>query len=238
MQCVVLAGGLGTRMKPYTETMPKNLIPVGQTPFVFYQLSWAASHGIDHVVMCIGYRGDMIRSCVGDGARFGLRVDYVEDGAVPLGTGGPLRKALDANLLSDWFLVLYGDSFLPFSPKTLGDSFLRQERPAMMTVYRNEGRWVSGNVHLMDGVVTLYQKGSSDLPFVDYGMTALRQSLVRDRVPPQIPYEMEQAYHELSVDGLLAGLEVTERFYEIGSPAGLADFEAWIRSEDRSWPGL
>jgi NDP-sugar pyrophosphorylase family protein len=233
MQCVILAGGLGTRMRPLTETTPKTLLPVGQTPFAHYQLTWLARHGVTDVVYSIAALGERVRDYVGDGRRWGVRVRYVEDGRELRGTGGALRGVFDAGLLADWFLVLYGDSFLPFDFRRLGDAFLAQDRPALMTVFRNQGRFDTGNVRFAAGVVQLYQKTrKGEIPpkgmdYIDYGVSALRAELIGRRIAAGARADLADLYHALSLEGQLGGLEVRERFYELGSPAGLRDFEAW-----------
>ncbi len=232
MQCVILAGGLGTRMRPLTTTLPKTLIPVADKPFAYYQLHWLAAHGITSVVYSIAVLGNMIRDYVGDGSRWGLPASYVEDGAELVGTGGALRRVFDAGLLHDRFLVLYGDSFLPFDFRELARSFETQSRPAMMTVYRNQGRFDTGNARYAEGVVSLYFKGkasdSSDLHYIDYGVSALQASIVADRIPANEKIDLADIYHRLSLEDNLAGWEVGERFYEIGSPSGLRDFAGWV----------
>lgn len=233
MQCVILAGGLGTRMKQLTGDLPKTLLPVSGFPFAFYQLDWLAQHGVTDVVYSIGFQGHLIQEYVGDGSRWGLRVRYVADGKELCGTAGALRRAFDADVLRDWFFILYGDSFLPFDLRRLADAFLAQARPAMMTVYRNEGRFDSSNVHFAHGVVRIYWKACaggtplSGMDFIDYGVTALRPELVAAYIPTGRKIDLSDTYHDLGLRGLLAGLEVHERFYEIGSPDGLRDFEAW-----------
>ncbi len=101
MQCVVLAGGLGTRMRPFTEVLPKALVPVAGRPFVEHQLRRLADEGVRDVILSIGYRGDVLRSHVGGGARWGLSVRYVDEGEDLRGTGGALRLALDEGVLAD-----------------------------------------------------------------------------------------------------------------------------------------
>jgi NDP-sugar pyrophosphorylase family protein len=242
MQCVILAGGLGTRMRQITGDTPKTLLPVNGFPFAFYQLAWLARHGISDVVYSIGFQGHLIQQYVADGSRWDLRVSYVADGTDLCGTAGALRRVFDAGLLRGWFFVLYGDSFLPFDLRRLASAFLAQARPAMMTVYRNEGRFDSSNVHFADGVVRTYRKASAGEPplpgmdFIDYGVTALRPELVAGHIPPGRKIDLSVTYHDLSSRGLLAGLEVNERFYEIGSPDGLRDFEAWtVFHPAQSW---
>lgn len=234
MQCVILAGGLGTRMRPSTDKTPKALLPVGDVPFAHFQLSWLARHGVTRVVYCIATLGQQVRDFVGDGSRWSLRARYVEDGDRLVGTAGALRRALDADELDDWFLVLYGDSFLPIDFRCVGSAFLAQPAPALMTVYENKGRFDAGNVRFADGRLSLYQKakkGEPPLPgmdHIDYGLSALRRDLVRDRVSAGQVADLADLYHRLSVEGELAGLEVRQRFYEIGSPAGMDDFAAWV----------
>ena len=113
MQCAILAGGLGTRMRPLTESLPKALVPVAGKPFAHHQLRLLAAGGVRRAVYCIGYRGDLIREAIGDDAHFGLEVAYVDEGAELRGTGGALRLALDEGVLDETFAVLYGDSYLP-----------------------------------------------------------------------------------------------------------------------------
>jgi NDP-sugar pyrophosphorylase family protein len=243
VQCLILAGGLGTRMWPLTRTTPKTLLPVAGVSFAHYQLSWLAGHGVREVVYSIGALGEQVRDFAGDGSRWGLRIAYVEDGPTPAGTGGALRRAFDAGALRDWFLVLYGDSFLPFDFRALARAFLEQPRPALMAVYRNQGRFDTGNARYADGVVARYQKSAKGektpegMDYIDYGVTALRSSLVGERIPPGAAHDLSNLCHRLSLDGLLGGFEVSERFYEIGSPDGLADFAAWVAQHPvESWP--
>jgi NDP-sugar pyrophosphorylase family protein len=186
----------------------------------------------------------MIRDFVGDGSRWGLAVRYVEDGKELAGTGGALRRVRDAGLLHDRFLVLYGDSFLPVDFRRLAQAFAGQNRPAMMAVYRNQGRFDAGNVDYADGVVRLYRKGGreptpANLEYIDYGISALRASVVTEMVAKGHKKDLAEIYHRLSLENRLAGWEVGERFYEIGSPAGLKDFEGWVAEHPvDSWASL
>ena len=218
--------------------LPKTLIPIAGVPFADYQLSWLARHGVTRVVYSIGFKGEMIRERVGDGRRWNLEVQYVEDGPELVGTGGALRRACDAGVLQEWFLVLYGDSFLPFDFRQLQDAFLGQARPALMTVYRNQGRLDTGNVRFENGVVVLYQKPPpGEMPYIDYGVSAFRRDLIREMIPPGRKSDLAEMCHRLSLESRLAGWEVQERFYEIGSPTGLLDFETWLREHPvQSWP--
>jgi NDP-sugar pyrophosphorylase family protein len=230
MQCVVLAGGLGRRMLPHTEMLPKSLLPVAGRPFVDWQLAWLAAERVDHVIMSIGYRGDLIRDHVGNGSRFGLRVTYVDEGNAPLGTGGGLRLVVDQELAAPNFFVLYGDSYLPVRLSEIETTYFRRGAPVLMTVYRNREGLEHPNA-VFDGVmVTRYQKGlekpPDEMEFVDYGISVWQRDIVDSMVPKGGAADLADLFCVLSGSGQLAGLEAQERFYEIGSPKGLSDLES------------
>jgi NDP-sugar pyrophosphorylase family protein len=234
VQCVILAGGLATRMRPLTEKIPKALIPVEGRPFVDHQLDWLAAHGVDDVILSIGYRGDLLRAHVGEGDRFGLRVRYVDEGNDLRGTAGAIRLAMDEGVLAERFLVTYGDSFLPIDDAAVFDAFARSGQPALMTVFKNDGRWDLSNVIFDGSMVTLYDKQrrtrpASDFAFIDYGLSGLSRTVVASEIPAGRKADLADLFHALSVRGELAGFEANERFYEIGSPAGLEDFGEWVR---------
>jgi N-acetyl-alpha-D-muramate 1-phosphate uridylyltransferase len=236
MQCVILAGGLATRMRPLTERIPKALIPVAGRPFIDHQLDWLAGHGVTDVVLSVGYKGDAIRSHVGDGGRYGLRARVVDEGEHLRGTAGALRLALDEGALEESFLVTYGDSFLPIDFAVVFDAFQASGKPALMTVFRNDGRWDTSNVIFDGRLVTLYDKQrrmrpAADFTFIDYGLIALARRVVAGEIPAGGNADLATLLHGLSVRGELAGFEVAQRFYEIGSPAGLEDLETWLREK-------
>jgi NDP-sugar pyrophosphorylase family protein len=239
VQCVILAGGLATRMRPLTAEMPKALIPARGRPFIDHQLEWLARHGVTEVVLSIGYRGDMLRAHVAaaGGAPFGLRVRWVDEGTDLRGTAGALRLALDEGALDDAFLVTYGDSFLPVDFGAVFAAFRASGRPALMTVFANAGRWDTSNVIFDGKLVTLYDKHhrtrpAADFAYIDYGLLGLTRDVVAAEVPAGKKADLAELLFALSRRGDLAGLEVHERFYEIGSLAGLEDFAAWLGRTD------
>ena len=233
MQCVVLAGGLATRMRPRTETIPKWLLAVAGRPFVEWQLEWLAAEGVDEVVACIGHLGQQVRDHVGDGRRFGLEVCYSEDGPALAGTAGALRLADRRGLLRPRFLVLYGDSYLRLDVSAMWQAFEACGHPAMMSVFRNDGRYDTSNAAYEGGMVTRYSKTAGDgfpLTFIDYGMVALSRSVLGAAGSSA---DLAVLYENLAEKRRLAGFEVTERFYEIGSPGGLAELDALLRDGAR-----
>jgi NDP-sugar pyrophosphorylase family protein len=233
VQCLILAGGLGTRIASVAPAIPKTLIPVAGAPFAHHQLTLLARSGIERVVYCIAHHGAQVEEFVGDGSRWGLEVAYVHDGEKLLGTGGAIRAALDAGVLEHAFFVLYGDSYLPIDYRSVWTAFQRSGSPALMTVFRNAGRWDTSNVLYEHGRVLLYDKRRADprssaMVHIDYGLSVLTSGVVAERLRPAQPSDLADLFHTLSVGDELAGHEVTERFYEIGSPAGLRDLETHL----------
>ena len=217
----ILSGGLATRLRPVTETIPKALIEVAGEPFVAHQLRLLRKRGIERVVMCVGFLGEKIRDFAGSGERFGLRVDYSFDGPVLLGTGGALRQALP--LLGDNFFVVYGDSYLPCDYRAVEEFFLRSGKRGLMTVYANEGRYDTSNVEFTGGSLIAYDKAvrTERMKHIDYGLGMFHRS-VFDELPDG-PRDLAAIYGDLLVKGELAALEMSERFYETGSFAGIEE---------------
>jgi NDP-sugar pyrophosphorylase family protein len=242
MQCVILAGGLGTRLWPETKTTPKTLLPIAGTPFAAWQLSWLAQSGIDSVVYCVGHLGQLIRDHVGDGAVWGLSVRYIDEGEHLRGTAGALRLACDESALEEDFLVLYGDSWLQVDPADVLRAARERREPALMTVFRNDGRWDGSNVVLKGTRIARYAKGLTAPPpemrWIDYGLLAFRRGVISERVPPDGPQDLAPLCTGLAEEGLLAGFEVHQRFYEIGSVAGRDELEALFTARQGSLPDM
>jgi D-sedoheptulose 7-phosphate isomerase len=229
----ILAGGLATRMRPLTETVPKSLLTVAGEPFVAHQLRLLSRAGVTRVVMCVGHLGEQIRDFVGDGGGFGLAVDYSFDGPVLLGTGGALKRALP--LLGPAFFVLYGDSYLEVPYATVAATFRRAAQPALMTVYRNEGQWDTSNVVFRDGRIACYDKREKrpDMAYIDYGLGVVSAATLAAQPDA---FDLAALYTRLAAQGQLAGFEVFRRFYEIGTPAGLADTERHLKEAHMATP--
>jgi MurNAc alpha-1-phosphate uridylyltransferase len=233
MQCVILAGGLGTRLWPVTKTIPKSLIPIQGRPFADYQLAWLASQQVTEVVFCVGFLGKQIRSHIGAGAAFGLSVSYVDEGEDLKGTGGALRLAFDAELLDESFFVLYGDSFLPIEYAPVQAAYRKSGKPALMTVMQNKNRWDRSNAIFIPPNVTLYDKKCNDetrarMNYIDYGLSVLSRNLIAARVGQGAVVDLADLFKQLSVEGQLGGFEISQRFFEVGSEGGIADFASYV----------
>jgi D-sedoheptulose 7-phosphate isomerase len=229
MPVAILAGGLATRMRPVTETTPKSLIPVAGEPFIAHQLRLLRREGVANVVLCVGYLGEKIEAYVGNGNRFDLTVSYsYEAWDRLLGTGGALRRALP--LLGDRFFVLYGDSYLDIAYAPIALAFARSGAPALMTVFRNDGAWDKSNAHFDGARVVRYDKRSPSLELrhIDYGLGIVSAGIFANWSSDE-PFDLSEIYRNLAEAGRLAGYEATRRFYEIGSPNGLNEMDAYLR---------
>ncbi len=226
LQCVILAGGLGTRMKEISQDLPKALIPVHGKAFVTYQLEWLARTGVTHVTFSLGHLGEKIEEYIKAHPVKNLTVNFVYERGDLLGTGGALRHVLDSNAMSETFALLYGDSYLPLNVGEVDAKFKNQDLPAMMTVFKNNGRYDKSNANFRDGKVVFYSKTHRVEPmdYIDYGLSIMRRDVININFKRGQKGDLARLYENLSQNGQLAGLEVFERFYEIGSPQGLHEF--------------
>jgi NDP-sugar pyrophosphorylase family protein len=226
----VLAGGLGTRLGECVRDVPKPLIEVAGEPFLMHQLRLLATHGAVEIVVCVGHMGEQIERRIG-GERFGMRIAYSCDGPALAGTLGAIRRA--RSLLGERFLVLYGDTYLRLDYAACVASWRASGLPAMMTVLRNEGRWDVSNALYADGRVLAYDKRAprAGMRWIDYGLSGLEQAAL-ERAPAETR-ELSDLMHRLAGEELLHGFQATERFFEIGTPAALAETDAFLhgRSE-------
>jgi NDP-sugar pyrophosphorylase family protein len=230
---VILAGGLATRLRPLTEKIPKALVEVAGRPFLEHQLDLLKQNSITEVILCLGYLGEMIEQRYGDGEALGVRIRYSFDGPILLGTGGAIKRA--STLLPDAFFVLYGDSYLPIDFQAVAAAFIESGQPALMTVYANADAWDTSNVWFEQDRIRLYSKREKlpEMRFIDYGLMVCTRQIFDDR-PSDVPFNLADTLEALSRNGQLAGYEVYQRFYEIGSPSGLMELNLLLSTRSRS----
>ncbi|HXW18201.1 MAG TPA: nucleotidyltransferase family protein [Candidatus Acidoferrales bacterium] len=226
----ILAGGLATRLHPATEKIPKSLLEVNGEPFVAHQLRLLHANGVRRVVLCAGHLGEMIRNALEDGGAYGVEVDYSFDGATLLGTAGAVKNALPK--LGDEFLVLYGDSYLVCDYAAVARGFAGSGKLGLMTVFRNDGKWDASNVEFDGERILAYSKTakSTRMNYIDYGLGAFRAAAF-DGIQEAGAYDLADLYGDLLRQQQLAGFEVTQRFYEIGSAAGLEETSRYLAAQ-------
>ena len=227
----ILAGGLATRLRPITETVPKSLLEVNGEPFVAHQLRLLQTNGVRRVVLCVGYLGELIQQTIGNGSSFGLHVDYSVDGPILLGTAGAVKNALP--MLGKSFFVMYGDSYLPCHYSEVAQRFEVADALGMMTVFRNEGKWDTSNVEFEGGRILAYSKTerSPRMHYIDYGLGVFSAEAFHG-MPDGKSCDLAELYADLLSRRQLAAYEVHERFYEIGSAEGLRETAEFLAARE------
>ncbi len=222
---VILAGGLATRLGLLSQTTPKSLILVDREPFIFYQLRLLKSQGFERVILCIGYLGNLIQKYVKDGKQFGLSVTYSEDGEQLLGTAGALYKA--SSLLDEDFFVLYGDSYLMINYKNVQEFFEQQNKPALMTIFKNNDNGDISNIEFSNNEIIKYDKKNKTvyMNHIDYGLSLFKKNIFSST---DYFHDLTDLYKKLLTENQLASYEVFQPFYEIGSVNGLNEFEKFV----------
>lgn len=230
MPVAILAGGMATRLRPLTEKIPKLLVEVAGEPFFSHQLRLLKNAGLTRIVLCVGHLGEQIAARYGDGTKWGVRIEYSFDGPKLLGTGGALIRALPK--LGDAFYVLYGDSYLPIDYLAVGRALESSGRLGLMTVYENRGRYETSNVWFQDGEIKAYDKKhpSPQMHHVDYGLGVFRAAAF-DGLPRDAAVDLAEVQQALVARHQLAGFEIKQRFYEIGSPSGLNELDSLLRGQ-------
>jgi N-acetyl-alpha-D-muramate 1-phosphate uridylyltransferase len=229
MQCVILAGGRGTRLGHLTEDRPKALVDVAGRPFLEYQLELICTGGVSEVVLCVGYLGSVVERTIGNGSRLGLSIRYSYDGPEPLGTAGAVRNALP--LLGERFLVTYGDTLLTVDHSAVARAHASSGLPALMTVLENENSYAPSNAVVERGLVVAYGKTPppQNARWIDYGLLGFDRSAIEHSADR----DLESVLAKLAEERQLAAYEVDERFYEIGDEAGLAETTKFVRASPR-----
>lgn len=224
----ILAGGLATRLRPLTETIPKSLIEINGEPFLWHQLRLLRENGVSRVVLCVSHLGERVQESAGDGREFGLHIDYSFDGSILLGTAGALKRA--QSLLGENFFVLYGDSYLPIDMGAVEAAFLASGKTGLMTVYSNQGQWDTSNVEFAGGRIVAYDKKhrTPRMRYIDYGLGVFHRRAFAGMAPGSV-MDLALLYQELLAKDDLAAFRVNERFYEIGSAAGIQELSEALK---------
>jgi NDP-sugar pyrophosphorylase family protein len=232
-QAVILAGGLGTRMRPVTETIPKPMIAVAGKPFLEWQLELLHRGGIERALLLVAYLGEQIEQYFEDGRRLGGSIEYSHESS-PLGTGGALKNA--EKKLQEWFVLVNGDTYLAINYEKLLRDFTAADCSAMIVAYEKPAdasatvpaSGLPGNLGVnADGMVTVYRKREPEgLNHVDAGVIVLRKEILANLPAGQRCSLEEEIYPQLIARGEMRAWVTREPFYDMGSPAGLAALEA------------
>ncbi len=228
-QAVILAGGLGTRLRPVTETIPKALMPVGKQFFLHYLLRMLVRSGVRDVLLLVGHLSEKLIEAVGDGARYGCRVAYSVEPEL-LGTGGAIKHA-EAKV-HDEFFVLNGDTYLPLDYGALQVRWEERlnELDGLLVVYDNNEPVAPGNVRLGDGeLVAEYRKDAQDEGgTVDAGVQVFKKTILELISAGRVVSLEQEVFSKLIARRRLGAYTTSTRYHDIGTPERLAAFEQYI----------
>jgi NDP-sugar pyrophosphorylase family protein len=232
VQAVILAGGLGTRMRPVTEAIPKPMIPVAGRPFLEHQLELLRRAGIGRALLLVAYLGEQIQNYFGDGSSMDCGISYSFEPS-PLGTGGALKNAEEQ--LQDCFVLVNGDTYLAIDYLAVVQKFLELNCAALIVAYEKRGaalqdvpaNQLPNNLAVSrDGVVTAYRKRDPlGLSHIDAGVIVLKKEILAALPAGQKCSLEEEIYPHLIAQGGMRAWVTGEPFYDMGSPAGLAALE-------------
>ena len=230
MQAVILAGGLGTRLGKLTETVPKAMLPVNGRPFLEHEIVLLRESGVSDFILCVGHLSESIEGHFGTGDKLGVSIRYSHDGPKLMGPMGALKRA--ESFLDESFFVTYGDAYLRADYRQVMQTLLDSKKLGVMAVYENNNLYGKSDVVVKDGYVTDYDKAewSDGMVWVNFGVTALRKGAL-SLIPPAREYGEEDFYRELIARKELLAFQVSERFYEIGSPRALKEFEQFLSDQ-------
>ena len=232
MQIVVLCGGKATRLYPLTKKIPKSMIRFEGKPFLEQQLDLLKKNRIFDIVLCVGYKAEQIKKYFGDGKNFGVEIKYSSDKKRLLGTGGALKKA--ENLLEDSFLVMWGDSYLPFNFQKAIKFFKKSNKPGMMIVFKNLNKYEPSNVEVKNNLVKSYSKKrkTKKMKYIDYGISIYRKEVLKHLPKNQI-CDLTKLQQALIKKRQLLAYPAEKRFYQIGSPDGLEELKNYIKRKTK-----
>lgn len=228
MQAILMVGGKGTRLRPFTKILPKALVPVGEISILEMVLRQLRHQGFDDIVLCVGHKAELIMAIIGDGRKFGLKISYHHE-MTPLGTIGPLSVMDD---LAEHVLVMNGDICTNLDFRAFLEAHVASGAMATVGTYRRLERIELGVLKVeshSSRITDFEEKPIHDL-LVSMGVNAFRRE-VRDYIPRNTYFGFDNLMHTL----LAAGVDVRSRlfdgvWYDIGRPDDyermLEDFEA------------
>jgi len=235
MQIAILAGGLATRLGNLARNKPKSMLKIQGKVFLEYQLEFLRRGGVGNIILCIGYMGEQIERHFGNGRKYGVNLSYSLEDKL-LGTAGALKNA--EALLNDTFFTLYGDSYLFLDFSSAMSYFESQNKLALMTVYKNYDHYDRSNTAVEGNLVKRFSKKerTEDMVYIEYGVNIFKKETLK-MIPENQYYSLDELFPRLIEIEQLLAFEVKERFYEIGSPQGLKDFEEHIKGQNDSLQG-
>jgi N-acetyl-alpha-D-muramate 1-phosphate uridylyltransferase len=227
---VIICGGLGTRLQLSFPDLPKSLIMINSMPFVHHQLLLLKSKGFEKIYFCLGHLGTVIEEVVGNGKANGLNIKYSYDGEQLLGTGGCIKNALPI-IEEDNFFTIYGDSYLDINYYLIQHEFIKNNKLALMTVYKNNNEFDKSNVEYNNGKILDYNKATTNkMQHIDYGVSIFNRKAF-DKFTGK--FDLQDVFRSMLQKNQLLSYVAKNRFYEIGSLNGIKELSEYLKNKEK-----
>lgn len=217
MKAVILAGGLGTRMRPYTIFLPKPMLPLGEKPILEHLVDWTKKNGVKSVVLCVSYLRKSIEDYFEDGKRFGVSVEYAVSDK-PLATAGQLKTA--EKFIDDTFVCMYGDSIYDFNLRNMINQHKQKKSFVTMSLYEYKTKLPYGVIETTKtGSVTAWKEKPEIRANINMGCYVMEPGII-DLIPKNIPYGMDDVIKKVMAKKQLVSSIVSKKgFIDIGNKA-------------------
>lgn len=213
--CVILCGGYGTRAKKINNLLPKILINVHGKPYLFWILKNLEKKKIKEIILCVGYKSENIYSYLRKNKNnFKLKIKVVaEKSGKLLGTGGAVKNSLKFFNRNE-FLVMYGDTFLFFDVNRLFKSYKINNKPILMTVYKNNSKYYKNNIKINKHLTYDKSNKKNDYEYIDYGVLVMNKKVFKNQ--PKV-FDLSKLLKKYSMDKKISHLKIKKKFLEIGN---------------------
>ena len=217
MKAVILAGGLGTRLQPYTTFLPKPMLPLGEKPILEHLIDWTRKNGVKSVVLCVSYLRKTIEDYFEDGKRFGVSIEYAVSNR-PLATAGQLKTA--EKFIDDTFVCMYGDSIFDFNLRSMINQHMRKKSFVTMSLYEYKTNLPYGVIETTKtGKVIAWNEKPEIKANINMGCYVMEPGMM-DLIPKNIPYGMDDVIKKAMVKKKLINSIVSKKgFLDIGNKA-------------------
>jgi D-glycero-alpha-D-manno-heptose 1-phosphate guanylyltransferase len=235
IKAVILAGGLGTRLRSVASDIPKSMMPINGRPFLEYEIIYLRQKGIKEIVLCVSHLRDSIVDYFGDGRGFGVNIEYsVEEER--LGTAGAVKNAVDRLDIPDYFMVLNGDTFIEYDLKKMLAVFFKKDVEMVIAIAKNPGGDTSVLKIDDKGKVISYLEKPADLPadrtgsgYSGAGSYIVKKDTVKRWPAGHISLEYN-CIPKIVGEGKAYGVTVDSKIYDIGTPEGLKEFSGFLNA--------
>jgi NDP-sugar pyrophosphorylase family protein len=226
VKVIILCGGLASRLGNLTRKIPKSLISINNKPFIIYQIEKLRSYGFKNFILCVGHKNYQIKNLLGNGIKYGVKIEYSYDGKKLLGTAGAIKKAL--KLVDHFFIIINGDSYLLLNPNHLVKKFKKIRKPIVVITKNNKKNLIANILIKKKKIINYSKSGIQESFYIDYGMQIFNKNLAWPNLKKNKPYDMSYVYNLLINKKLLYFYNTRKPFFEIGSLKGLAEFKKKI----------